>query len=136
MSTQRECEDCGNTFPSSLDRCIHCARPGLFPNVYAAENDAERSALDKRYREAVQDADSRGCISVLKDFEKAVESSKAVIARSLEEVQRLASSDKQLWGPITIRTVEKVIVRGVKKRSTRTVLKGLLAKFDVVMEAK
>lgn len=31
------CADCGNPFLVDLERCPHCARPGLFPNVRTAD---------------------------------------------------------------------------------------------------
>jgi hypothetical protein len=80
-----------------LERCPHCAQPGLFANVRAADNAEERSALSRRYKEATTDAAKRGVKRVLKNFEKAVTKSQAVIARSLSELQRLATSDNELY---------------------------------------
>ena len=65
--------------------------------------------MDKRYRESVQSAVSRGCEEVAKDFESALSESEAVIARSLLEADRLASSDKQLYA-----TYYQLIEAGVR----------------------
>ena len=93
-----ECSYCGHSFLISLDRCPHCARPGLFPNVRMAESGEEREALRNRYDAAVQRGASRGCEDKIAQFENAItESSRAVIARPFDEVYRLASSDKQLY---------------------------------------
>jgi hypothetical protein len=92
-----QCSHCGNDIPLAAERCPHCALPGIFSNVRAAEQTEERQALNNRYEDALQRADSRGCQQVAKDFEAAISDSQAVIARSLLEADRLASSDKQLY---------------------------------------
>lgn len=97
MQKTIECEFCHNHFPSASERCPHCARPGLFPNVRAADDDDERNALNRRYQEAISAAASRKTDQTVKDFEAAVTRSQAVIARSLNELQRLANSDNELY---------------------------------------
>jgi hypothetical protein len=92
-----DCAFCHNKFAFALERCPHCAQPGLFANVRAADNIEERSALNRRYKEATTDAAKRGVKRALKDFEKAVKRSQAVMARSLGELQRLATSDNELY---------------------------------------
>lgn len=91
------CTDCGNNIPPSAERCPHCGRPGLFPNVRAAQAPEERDTLQKRYQAAVNDADARGAGNVLKDFETATTGSQAVICRSMHEISRLASSENELY---------------------------------------
>jgi hypothetical protein len=91
------CEYCGNEVPLSWSHCPHCARPALFPNVRAAQELAEQEALERRYQEARRDASSRGAEVDVGRFETAVASSKAVIARSFTELDRLAASDKELF---------------------------------------
>ena len=90
------CDFCGNDIPLSRERCPHCALPGLFPNVRAAQDPAERGALDSRYLAACRDAESRGVRKTVEDFEKATADSKAVIARPLRELDRLASADEEM----------------------------------------
>lgn len=80
-----------------MERCPHCALPGLFPNVRAAEQPEERETLAERYRQALKGGVSSGCEHVIQHFETAVSKSQAVIARSLLETDRLASSDKQIY---------------------------------------
>lgn len=92
-----QCPHCGNDIPLAAERCPHCALPGLFSNVRAAEQAEEREALNNRYKDALQQAASRGCQQVAKDFEAAISDSQAVIARSLLETYRLASSDNELY---------------------------------------
>jgi hypothetical protein len=91
------CKDCGNSVPPFSHYCPHCARPALFPNVRAAQIPAEREALERRYQEARRDASSRDADADIGRFETAVASSKAVIARSFTELDRLAASDKELF---------------------------------------
>jgi hypothetical protein len=92
-----ECDYCGNPVALSATSCPHCGRPSLFPNVRAASAEVERAALSSRYRAAIDRAAARGCGEVVRAFETAARASKAVIARSLEETERLASSDNQLY---------------------------------------
>jgi hypothetical protein len=91
------CPDCTNEIPQPAERCPHCGRPGVFWNVIAAEDPAERAALERRYKAAKADAVARNADRNLQDFENALGESKAVIARSEIEVNRLASSDRQLY---------------------------------------
>ena len=98
MIRDLECKYCKNNFPINLDRCPHCARPGLFPNVQMAKQGDEVDALETRYQEAVDKADARNCEAILKDLEKHVaQKSKSVICRPLEESLRMANSDRELY---------------------------------------
>jgi len=97
MSRLRLCDFCGNSFPISEARCPHCGRPGLFPNVYAAEDADEHAALERRYLSAKQSARSSGSGDVFDQFENAATNSQAVIARPAGELQRLATSDRELY---------------------------------------
>jgi hypothetical protein len=94
--SESPCEFCGGPIPLEKERCPHCARPGLFPNVRAALDAAEREALERRYRNALAAAVARGTDAVVGEFEAAVQSSKAVIARPLRDLDRLVSSDREL----------------------------------------
>lgn len=108
--TVAECEHCGNDVPLSKERCPHCAQPGLFPNVRAAQLSEEKVALESRYNAAMEQARSNGSDTVLSNFESAVLSnSKAVINRSLAETTRLASSNKELYA-----TYHQLIESGTK----------------------
>lgn len=98
MSSTKSCRDCGHAFPISEDRCPHCARPALFPNVELAEADKERRALTRRYDWAVEDAARRGCADKVRDFESRAGRSKAVIARDLGETLKLAAGANSVYG--------------------------------------
>jgi hypothetical protein len=87
------CAECQFDIPDSAERCPHCALPGRFPNVRAAER--ERTVLEQRYQDARTDADRRGSSRGVNDFESALAVSVAIIARPLGDVERLAGSDKQ-----------------------------------------
>jgi predicted amidophosphoribosyltransferase len=89
------CGNCGGEIPVSMERCPHCALPGIFPNVRAAEDGAEQAELERRYQDALQSATARNCLSELLTFQAAAAQATAVVARPLGEVQRLATSDKQ-----------------------------------------
>jgi len=83
--------------PRGWSLCPHCAQPSLYPNVQDAAEEDEREALAARHRQAIQDAETRGCGEVVRAFEVAAGSTVAVLSRSLAEVERLASSDRQLY---------------------------------------
>lgn len=97
MPTAETCSHCGNPIPPSCVRCPHCAQPGLFPNVRAAERKEESDALEARYSAAMQTAAARGCATQVQDFEGAADGSKALIACSVNELLRLASDDNALY---------------------------------------
>ena len=58
---------------------------------------AERAALEARYQASLKDAESRGARKVLDDFEAAARGSKAVITLPFRELERLSSSDKEIF---------------------------------------
>lgn len=97
MSQKRPCEHCGHSYHFSQHLCPHCARPANYPNVFAAEDPDEADALQRRYDEAKADAQSRGAetLRAVEGFEAEVSGSRAVIARSVAELQRLSTSDNE-----------------------------------------
>jgi len=90
------CPSCGNDVPLVRELCPHCGHQGPPPNVKAATDAREQQALDRRYQAAVQEAEARGAGKALETFETSLQGSKAVMARSFRELDRLASSDKEL----------------------------------------
>jgi len=91
------CQHCGSDIPLAAERCPHCALPGLFPNVRAAEDPQEMKALQTRYDAAIARAKVRGCEPIARCFEQTMRQTRAVINRPLGEVQRLARSDDELY---------------------------------------
>ncbi|HSS50342.1 MAG TPA: hypothetical protein VLX28_15500 [Thermoanaerobaculia bacterium] len=90
-------KQCRRTFPLGLERCPHCACPGVFSNVEEARLSAERKALAKRYKSAVGAAVARGCAHQVSRFEAKLVNAHAVINRSALETARLVSSDRELF---------------------------------------
>jgi hypothetical protein len=97
MPTSIACPDCTNEIPQPATCCPHCGQRGIFWNVIDANQTDERAALQVRYDAAKADAGARGADAALQNFETAVAGSKAVLARSVEEVQRLANGSRQLY---------------------------------------
>jgi predicted ATP-dependent serine protease len=93
------CADCGNDIPQPASCCPHCGRWAQYWNVINADKADERTALEDRYDKAKADALARGADAAVQDFETAAAESKAVIARSIAEVQRLANSTNEIFGP-------------------------------------
>lgn len=90
---RKDCKDCANHIPVGYDHCPHCGRPRLFINVETAETDNHVNALSKRCCEAIARAKKRGCESEVLEFEKAVNSSKAVIGCGLSKLHALTVAD-------------------------------------------
>jgi hypothetical protein len=103
------CDSCGNEIPQSSETCPHCGRPGIYWNVFAAQEPAELAELTARYQRAKDEATARGAAAVFTDFERALGNSRAVIARPENEVLRLASSTRQLYA-----TYYQLIEAGVR----------------------
>ena len=103
------CSDCKNEIPQPAGCCPHCGRPDIFWNVIDAEQADERSALQDRYDAARNEAQTREADAAVQDFEVVVGRSMAVLARSVEEVQRLANSTRQLYA-----TYYQLIEAGLK----------------------
>src|SRR4051794_28013109 len=97
MSKIRTCSYCINQIPPSVGMCPHCGRPSLFPNVEAAQEPRESEALERRYQAARTQIAARGDADSLTAFENDIENSVCIMARSVNEVQRLASSDNELY---------------------------------------
>lgn len=98
MSDTENCPYCTYEIPISWARCPHCARPGLYPNVRQAARRQEKSALQNRYEKARQNAKKRGTHAALQNFEEEIEArSSAVINRRFAEVDRLSTSDRELY---------------------------------------
>lgn len=91
------CDYCHNDIPSSAERCPHCGRPGLFPNVRAAERATERAALNQRYQAVLHNSMIQGTQKTLSDFETRLMDSVVSISRSASELQRLATCDTELY---------------------------------------
>jgi hypothetical protein len=97
-AVSRVCDYCTFSMPISADRCPHCARPSLFPNVDAASDPGEVAALDVRYTSAIATVTANGTapIAALLEDDTATRS-RVVISRDSNEVYRLACGDNQLY---------------------------------------
>jgi hypothetical protein len=88
---------CKKNVPVFVDRCPHCGASLPVPNVRAAERPIEKAALQRRYDAAIQDAKHRDTETITQQFEQSVAQSQAVIARPIGEIDRLTSSDRELY---------------------------------------
>jgi hypothetical protein len=97
MTFSRKCPfpPCSNDFPVSRDKCPHCGRPSHFPNADVAKN--EYPDLLKRYNDAIAEADTRGALAQLKQFESALDNSLAISNKKLSVLLRLCESDNELF---------------------------------------
>jgi hypothetical protein len=90
------CDKCSCEYHYTLERCPHCAHPGNYSNVLIASEKSELDAVDQRYEKAVQGADRRGCALQFADFTKWLQDSRAVVARSYADIDRLAAGDNSV----------------------------------------
>lgn len=96
-SSINPCDFCGLHIQTSMDRCPHCGRPSLFPNVTEANSTVESEALERRYQVELNKIDP-AIMPVLQSFETAVAiRSQAVLARYATEAFRLAVSCEELY---------------------------------------
>lgn len=92
-----KCPNCHEEVPDHVRSCVVCGTDVGYPNVRAALRDEEVSALNLRVREVQEDANLRGCKSVLEKFRDCAARSSVVISCSLGKINELLSSDNQLF---------------------------------------
>jgi hypothetical protein len=90
-----ECPLCHNDVRPNERHCPVCDADAGYPNVRAANQPAERAALDQRVLIAGEYCNRQG--AVLERFMAAVLQSRPVICRSLHQVLLLVSSDNELY---------------------------------------
>ncbi len=92
-----KCPKCGHDVRDSERFCPVDQYDCGFPNVRAAQKHEEIRALEERFQRAQEFAAGQGCSAVLNLFQDAVQSSQAVICRSLSIVKNFVSSDNELY---------------------------------------
>lgn len=91
------CANCGSPVTASDEKCPTCNSHVGFPNVRAANTDAERKALQQRYQAALERAEFRGAKDEVAGFRAAVESSSAVANCNLYRLKDLAEDANALY---------------------------------------
>ncbi len=91
------CLKCDEEIPDHVRSCVVCGADAGYPNVRAALRNEEVSALELRVKDAQEDANLRGCKSVLENFCASVAQSSVVISSSLAKINELLSNDNQLF---------------------------------------
>jgi hypothetical protein len=89
------CGRCNFDVADNLARCPCCNADAGYPNVKLAR--AEAAALAARVSKAKDDAKTRGAETALVEFEKALESTLAVVNVDIGFVHQLLGSDKVLY---------------------------------------
>ena len=89
---------CSAEVPSHLRNCVVCGTDAGCPNVRAATEASEVTALALRYKKAQSHARSVGTEQLLTLFSEAVRSSKLVISLPLANLNKLVSDDNSLLG--------------------------------------
>ena len=106
--------NCGAEVPAHVERCIVCGADVGFPNVRAAQENAEVTALELRVNGARVTAVARGTLAVLESFGKAVKASQAIIARPLGDLDALAKSNSALY--ISFHSQVRAGARGARRQ--------------------
>lgn len=91
------CDHCRHEIPLDCQHCPHCCFGLLCPNVRQARMADEKAALAARYKSAVQDADVRGSLAVVKEFEQAALSAKIVMGITLSKLLPIANRSRDLF---------------------------------------
>ncbi len=92
-----DCPRCSAEIRGNERNCPSCACDVGYPNVRAAKEYEEKTALARRYEKALGNASRRGCGEVVADFLTAMKSSVAVFCRSPSKVKELVSSANELY---------------------------------------
>ena len=87
------CPTCNAPVPDHERTCPTCNEDVGFPNVRAAQTNAEHQALLERVKTAEQIACTKGCQDELQAFRNALKTSVAVICRDVDIVKGFVSSD-------------------------------------------
>jgi hypothetical protein len=93
----RVCNECGHAMAISRRCCPHCGRPSYFPNVDLANQPAERNKLTSRYEAALKFCDTNGFSAVVRDFENACKTSKAVFSLPVQKLHREIASRSDIF---------------------------------------
>ncbi len=91
------CAKCNSVIGDHCRLCTACGADVGFPNVRAAHNDQELSALQARWETARDFARKMGTDSTVQKFEDLLKTSKAVMCRSWGIVDRIVSADNQVF---------------------------------------
>ena len=93
-----KCPVCSEEVRPHERLCVACQTDCGFPNVRAAEQEDEKRALAGRVADAERQAAANGTTSMLAKLRAAARRSRAVRARSLDEVYDLVKRDDKLMG--------------------------------------
>ncbi len=121
------CPECDGDVPLTSFTCPHCGDAHFYPNVTIANQPGEVKKLDERYAKAQSIAKKRNATAQLDEFEEFVkEKAVPVVARPLAEIQRLATSDRELVATYAARGAMSLdhgshVLRGDKWKSVRIV---------------
>jgi hypothetical protein len=91
------CPRCQNEVLDSERSCKACDKDLGYPNVRKAMEVAEKTALVKRYEDALSAAGLKSTTDVLLRFQAALRFSTAVLCRSISKAKELISSDNELY---------------------------------------
>lgn len=90
------CEKCGEPIAALDTACSVCGKDAGAPNVRFAGRPVEVAALDERVAEARISANAKGTIRVLNAFGVAVGHSRAVLSKSLGDLDTILQSSSKL----------------------------------------
>lgn len=91
------CDSCKSEVQDNLANCPTCNNPIGYPNVRSAENKIEETTLEKRYQDALNEAENNGYLDSLVNFDSALSKSKAVINIDIDFLHHFITYDKALY---------------------------------------
>lgn len=95
--SQQSCQFCGHNVALDQTVCPHCAQPSLYPNVRVAETVEEIGALERRFSDAIEDAEARGCKAQVEAFAEACATTRAVMNYPIDKLGRTASAGTEIF---------------------------------------
>src|SRR5436853_5831966 len=91
------CKNCQSEIPDNAEKCLTCGLSAGPPNVRAAGSPEEENALEDRYQAAYRQAAAKGCSPILEKFDRAVQSSCAVINLKARDLHFFVTGESNLY---------------------------------------
>jgi hypothetical protein len=91
------CPKCSSELSEIKETCPTCGAHIGYPNVRAAERQAEKDALETRYRNALEESKVDGREHALASFDESMKKTSAVINVELKILHEFITSDKMIY---------------------------------------
>lgn len=105
---EKICEQCGEPYHAYFLECESCGYSNQ-PNVALAALEKPKAALEKRYSEALQRAETNGSLEKVKEFEELIKSTaKAVVNLNADILEGIINSRKKYINAYDLRKISTI----------------------------